>query len=319
VKVVFYDSVVLLDFSSHNIFVFGPFVTVDDTFLVIVQVHGFDNATGSFGFSIEDLGGAPTFGTCEVAAGPALLLNGVVQISLFSSAIIDLGALRCSTFADTTTVAVNAGVWLYILGDGGDITASVCDDNPDGMSLRIFSGANCESLTCVNGANECSKTWGSIANEQYYLFIQGPTEGSYAFSLTTTGAPAAGNDLCSGAISLEIDSVGGSVAGTTVGASIYDDSGFCGEQITAPSVWYSVVGTGSDTAVGLCVGTDYDTKISVFEGTDCDTLVCVGGNDDFCDLQSAYGWFAEEGVTYYVLVHGFEDNTGTFEILAITQ
>ncbi len=72
------------------------------------------------------------------------------------------------------------------------------------------------------------------------------------------------------------------------------------------SVLYTVVGMGFNTANGLCVGIDYDIKLSIFEGT----LVCVGGNNDFCSLQLAYGWFAKEGVTIYVLLHGFEDNTG---------
>jgi hypothetical protein len=91
----------------------------------------------------------------------------------------------------------------------------------------------------------------------------------------------------------------------TIGAS-FDQvlDGFCGEEITAPGVWYSLVGTGHETAVGLCDGTDYDTKISVFEGS-CDDLICIGGNDDFCDFKSAFSWIAEVGVTYYILVSDF--------------
>ena len=75
----------------------------------------------------------------------------------------------------------------------------------------------------------------------------------------------------------------------------------CGELVTAPGVWYSLVGEGALVTVGLCDGTDFDTRISVFRGS-CDDLECVGGNDDFCSLQSAYEWLAEDGVEYYILV-----------------
>ena len=83
---------------------------------------------------------------------------------------------------------------------------------------------------------------------------------------------------------------------------------------------YSIEGTGEGIAIGLCTETflDFDTKISVFENS-CDNLVCVGGNDDWCGLQSAYGWVSESGRTYYILVHGHDDSTGDFEIRAVTS
>ena len=80
-----------------------------------------------------------------------------------------------------------------------------------------------------------------------------------------------------------------------------EEISFCGESITAPGVWYTLEGTGIATAVGLCEEANFDTKMSVFQGS-CDDLVCLGGNDDFCGFQSAYGWDAEVGVTYYILV-----------------
>lgn len=91
--------------------------------------------------------------------------------------------------------------------------------------------------------------------------------------------------------------------GSTNGAS-WDGIATCGEEITSPGVWYTITGTGVEGAVGLCTGTEFDTKISVFEGS-CDNLSCIGGNDDFCGLQSAFSWFGETGVTYYILVSGF--------------
>ena len=83
---------------------------------------------------------------------------------------------------------------------------------------------------------------------------------------------------------------------------------------------YSIEGSGEGIAVGLCTETftSFDAKISVFENS-CDDLVCVGGNDDWCGVQSAYGWVSKSETTYYILVHGHDESTGDFEILAVTS
>ncbi|NNL81635.1 MAG: hypothetical protein HKO67_14190, partial [Flavobacteriaceae bacterium] len=114
------------------------------------------------------------------------------------------------------------------------------------------------------------------------------------------------NDECAGAESIECGTEKG---GTTVGAS-FDDVGFCGTSNTAPGVWYKLDGDGSTVTASLC-GSGYDTKISVFSG-DCGNLSCVGGNDDSCSLQSEVEFSTEAGTSYYILVHGFSSNTGSF-------
>ena len=116
-----------------------------------------------------------------------------------------------------------------------------------------------------------------------------------------------------------VDDAAGPVAGNTVRAT-FDEvpDQHCGVAVTAPGVWYQVTGTGARLGVGLCLGVaDFDTRISVFEGG-CGGLVCIGGNDDFCNLLSAYEWDSVTGQVYHVLVHGHNANTGQFGIVAVT-
>jgi hypothetical protein len=112
--------------------------------------------------------------------------------------------------------------------------------------------------------------------------------------------------------------------GTTVGASTLPGWNTCGgASITSPSVWYTVTGNGDILAVQTCwPGTSLDTKISIFEGS-CDNLVCVGANDDVTNVQggcpdkpfaSLTKWKSEVGQTYYILVSGYLDRVGNFEI-----
>lgn len=126
------------------------------------------------------------------------------------------------------------------------------------------------------------------------------------------GIAGAANDVCLGAVALVPD--GPSVTDSTVGATI-DVVPACAPFAPAgPGVWFSVVGNGNTLIVDTCGGaTNYDTAISVFSGT-CAALVCVGGQDDFCGLQTRFSWPSVNGTTYRILLFGFAGATGTAEI-----
>jgi hypothetical protein len=117
-------------------------------------------------------------------------------------------------------------------------------------------------------------------------------------------------------------------AGSTTEATV--DSGHpspcgTGDDITAPGIWYTVVGTGNEMTASTCFedssgSTEYDSMISVYCAT-CREPICVNGNDDggtsfFCNFTfgSTVRWCSLAGVTYQVLVHGFFDETGDFEL-----
>jgi hypothetical protein len=279
----------------------------------LVAVHGFMNATGSFRIFLEDLSDPPVFDTCNAAGGP-LPLNTASPIFLAKNGSMDDGLFECDVGFDFD--AADSRVWLYVEGDGGNITASVCDASLD-MKIVVFQG-DCMSLACVEGTSGgCSITFVSVENQKYYIFVRSSRAVRKPnLSLSSSGKPPALNDNCNQAIPLQVDS-GVVVPGTTIGASMDEiPNGVCGEKIDSPGVWYSVTGTGMGIAVGLCQGTTFDTKISVFENT-CDSLLCIGGNDDWCGTQSAYGWLSSNQTTYYILVHGFE-SVGDFGIIAVT-
>jgi hypothetical protein len=117
------------------------------------------------------------------------------------------------------------------------------------------------------------------------------------------------NDACSNATPV---SCGNTYASTTAGAT--DDVALtCGTGITAPGVWYELEGTGQQVVVNTCDNAGYDTKLNVYIGG-CGNFTCVAGNDDACDLASSVGFVAEQGVTYHILVQGYNGLTGTFNL-----
>jgi len=123
------------------------------------------------------------------------------------------------------------------------------------------------------------------------------------------------NDDCDGATSV---TPGVPTQGSTALAT-FDNVGLCGyANNTAAGVWFSVIGTGGELLASTCSNdTEYDTMISVFAGS-CDELICVDGNDDadFCNqwLASEVVWDSVAGEVYSILVHGYDEETGDFEL-----
>lgn len=121
------------------------------------------------------------------------------------------------------------------------------------------------------------------------------------------------NDICANAALIACDQA---LNGTTEQATA-DAAPTCGATITAPGVWYRIVGNGQQITVSTCPDEQYDTKLNVYTGN-CGSLVCVGGNDDangdvFCSTVS---FVTEAGVDYLILVQGYDGDTGPFTLTA---
>lgn len=200
----------------------------------------------------------------------------------------------------------------------------------DGWDPAIAIGFECSNgnLVCIAGADEgyegdpetisYTTTTGEVGT--LYIFVdsyypEGDVWSCGDYDLTVTVDNGIPNDTCADAIPVAVPSV---THGTTECATI-DDASFCDTSITAPGVWYSVVGTGGLMTAETC-GPEYwyDTKLSVY--TDgCETLTCVAGNDDNCpdgasSLLSGVTWESVEGQEYLILVHGYSSNTGEFDL-----
>ncbi|WP_235297777.1 T9SS type A sorting domain-containing protein [Portibacter marinus] len=220
------------------------------------------------------------------------------------------------------------GVWYSFIADGRPLTASLCSDDTDyDTKIGIYRGT-CNDLQCVGGDDDgcggigvpSEVTVATIAGETYYIFVTGWNGSIGNFELTincdgTPPPPPPGNDFCEGAEVVECGSV---VDGKTVGA-VQDLSGTCGTSISAPGVWYNIVGTGEFITASVCNLANFDTKIIIIQADDCNSdLFCVAGNDDGPEclgFTSEVSWLGEQGVNYYIYVNGFDGETGDFTLL----
>ncbi len=275
--------------------------TLGTTYYVLVT--GFGTASGTFTLARTCVSSIPN-DDCTTALPIAC---GGTVIGNTTGATID-AVPTC-----VTTLNTAGGVWYTFVGTGQSTTLSLCGSGYD-TKVGVFTGT-CAALVCVTGNDDfcglqSSVTFATTLGTTYYVIVTGFGTATGAFTMTMTCAAAIPNDLCSGALPI---ACGGTVTGTTVGATI-DAVPTCVTTLnTAPGVWYTFVGNGANNTLTMCVGTPYDSKIGVFTGT-CAALVCVTGNDDFCGLQSQVTFATTLGTTYYIIVTGFGAATGTFTL-----
>jgi hypothetical protein len=188
------------------------------------------------------------------------------------------------------------------------------NDCTDCSAYILYDGIDWYS--CPDGVTSPQITWMDIAGPgtvYFPVFFNYDSQVPYMIEIDVTEIVIPDNDLCEDAIPVAVPS---ETLGTTLGATLNDEDGFpyCGTSITTGGVWYSAIGTGTTMTASLCNDeTNWDTKLSVY-CPDCIDPLCVGGNDDYCGLQSQVSWCSQLGATYLILVHGYGGAQGEFQL-----
>ncbi len=254
---------------------------------------GSDSSVSATGWNIDNVSvSAPT--CCVPPTNPTVTINqAVAQVDPTNTSPINFTVVFSQPVINFTTGDVTlsgtAGGPLVGTVTGGPTTYNVA---VTGMSSTGTVIATIAGGVCTNATLDDNLASTSTDNTVNY-----------------TTAPL--NDFCADAFPI---ACGSSTAGTTVNATIDVGTPTCGSAtVTSPGVWYKFIGNGGITTLSLCGGATFDTKLGVYGGT-CGALVCVGGNDDFCGLQSEVTIPTTSGTTYYVLVHSFGGATGAFTL-----
>jgi hypothetical protein len=269
-----------------------------------------DFKNGSFNIVI----GARSNDECSTAIGPLATKDPVpVSGSTIGATANDIS---CDDFENESN-----SVWYLVRGTGGKLTVDLCEETNFSVRITILTGS-CSEFECITISSiyNCFATWDSELSRSYYILIGGQTSddvGNFSLRLSTTDLPD--NNECKDAIGpLTLDGI--PIKGTTASASADIQVPFCMSAVTANGLWYYVEGNGSIIQTSLCDSQSYDTRISIYRGSCIDGdglsgLVCIDGNDDFCGKQSLVTWDGEIGVTYYILVHGYLEESGDFSLI----
>ena len=242
-----------------------------------------------------------------------ICLRLVVSISTFC--LLKVALADGFSWTHESFIPLLLAVWYALEGTGGAINVDL-QSTVKTVQLSIFSG-DCNSLDCVAGRlgegtfiNKATETFDSTDGTLYYLYAQVEAGD---FSLTTTEVTRPDNDDCISATEL---SLGSAVSGSTLYASSDNVRDLCGRTnpISAPGTWFSLQGTG-DTMTATFEAS-YDAQLTVFAGIDCETLTCIDGTDgEPPDYQAgSVRWASASGVTYFLFMHGFNDQVGPFNL-----
>ncbi len=236
--------------------------------------------------------------------GPWLYHNFTIKMGL--TTLTDLpttdfynGPLTTVYFKDTVTLTGAADDWMTI-----PLDAPFYYDTTKSLVIDVYQTGIDGS---VAGYSWC-KTTGTGVRRTYSSYGAPDTFSNADSHIYHLGLNITKNDSCIRAINIL---PGTTTYGTTTGA-LTQNVPFCNTALnTSPGVWFKFTATGLKSTLNTCTGTSFDSKIGVFSGN-CDSLICIGGNDDFCNMQSSVNICSQPGEEYYVYVTGFGGANGPF-------
>lgn len=181
---------------------------------------------------------------------------------------------------------------------------------------RLAYGNNCPgavSIICQDDPDIQTHNWfNSTGSTQRVWWVQDGFSGSSgSFVLAWNILEPKENDFCQNAIEI---GCGQTLSGSTYLATP-EEAAYCGTSLnTSNGVWHRFLGNGGNATVDLC-GSDFDTKIGIYEGT-CNALSCIDGGDDDgdCGSNPVITVPTMNGVTYYILITGYNANQGDYQI-----
>jgi hypothetical protein len=203
--------------------------------------------------------------------------------------------------ACTTTDGTGGGVWFTVMGDGSQMTASLCGSSFD-TRIRIYSG-NCSGLICEAGNDDfcglqSQASWCSVNGTTYYILVHGNGAAAGDFTLTmseTAVTPPtvsqSGTSYCGS----------GSITITASGSSSYNWSPPAGLNTTtgptviaSPSVTTTYTVTITDAATGCPAYANATVTvfpIPVVTAANNSGTICAGQNANLnAGGASTYNW-----------------------------
>ncbi|MBK8129567.1 MAG: hypothetical protein IPK53_11930 [bacterium] len=289
-----------------------------------VVVGGFSTSSGRFTLNITGGGhiGAPANDNCS----GSLPVNALPYSHAGNTAC----AFADYDFAGCGFEASHDVLYTLNVPSCQTVQVSLCSPNPSyDTRLQVMAGGSCPGNTLVacNDDNQCggsfsfqsTVSFGALANTNYYILVRGFNSlsyGPYNLNVTSAGGYISTNDVCPGTAVNALPYTG---FGNTVCSQDNYANGDCYFAENSPEDVYSLtLGSTQGVVISLC-GSGYDTGLKVRRGGACPGDVMVVCDDDAScggssTLQSVVEFTAQAGVTYYVQVGGYENNTGPYSI-----
>jgi len=272
----------------------------------LIQVAGYNGATGAGNLTISSTGGVPN----DDCAGA--LPIGVGDTAYSTDCANESQAMDCAGGG-------GPDLWYsFTAPENGELTVNTCGDADYDTALELYDGCGGAALACNDDACGLqSEVAATLASGQTVLLQVAGYSGNsgngvlhVAFVGEGGGGPV--NDDCAAATQV----TEGVYAFTNVDATTDgpDEPGAClafsYSQVDS-DIWYEYLPVQSGTAtVSLC-GSGYDTKLAVYEDVCPAAESAIACNDDFCSLQSEVSFAVTDGASYFVRIGGYNGAQGS--------
>ncbi len=245
-------------------------------------------------------------------ASPDTPFSSIIDVTSFTAN--QLANFMIRVVFDDDSMGATPGAWSYgfVIGAPSVVSSAPLLGCIDPCFTEYDPTATGDDGSCATAvaATVCDDGNACTINDMEVIGLDGSTCVPCAGTPDPAVSPA--NATCASATPVADGDV---VAGTTECGTLESALGFCGTSITAPGVWYVLSGDGGAYNVDIC-DASHDSKMTIFSGT-CGALVCETGEDDDCGNDADIQFSTVAGTDYFILVHGFGTNEGTFDLTVV--
>jgi hypothetical protein len=290
----------------------------------LIFVHGDGTQTSDFSLSIL-AGGLlrPSANVTNNKCDLALQLGTpTMDIPTMAEGSTALGLVADAPGCGSLTESSSKGMWYTVVGNGSGIRASTCDTDTGFVATVTVYQGDCLSLVCTDGGDQncgdqSAVAWFGETGVQYYVLVQGIDEsrtGDFTLKLEEV-VPDVSTD-CNAPIPVTLNDV--SILGSTLEGQL-ENTGFCDNvEFAAPSVWYTVQGTGAPMVASTCDPNSANfAKIELYSGT-CLTRSCIADVKKVaCGDQLLIAWDSSPDESYLIQVYGIGSGVASQETFTL--
>ncbi|MBF0119823.1 MAG: PKD domain-containing protein [Desulfobacterales bacterium] len=271
------------------------------------------------------------------------IINYFIFISVISSIFLGFGYIKNAysisytydSLARLTKVDYGNGVYIvYTYDEGGNVTRN---ETVGGMLLPVAdftatpsTGSSPLEVSFADQSANNPSSWAWDFGDGEYSSIQNPIHTYTAagkYNVTLTASNSAGEDtktknayiyvtyseakdpFAEANLFTGFDS---QLTGANLNATKENGEPNHAGNLGGKSVWWKWVATVNSKVSVDTHGSDFNTLLAVYTGKSVDKLICIASNDDdgSSNGNSGLSFFAENGLTYYIAVDGYNEASG---------
>lgn len=287
------------DYSSNPVAVYG---NNDDDYYVRITRGYYGQNLDNIKFSLHCIDGKSN----DFCVNATLLHCGFHDtISTYLSSFSQINE-NCSTYG-------NPDIWYKLIGNDSIFLFDIKNINNSGL-ITVYRASDCTKLACDAPQSYLYQTENQFAlptykDSIYFIRLQNASSNDvYKFEMNVNCLPRLENDLCSGAIELDLtsDTI---IANILLGSPDLPELNDCNQNFVYPitnGLWYTFEGTGEVTTF---TKTDQSNPIRylIFEGN-CDQWQCIENDVLYYNTKDI---FTELGKSYKMVVYSSDNSTKT--------